>query len=390
MIELSGVTWDHVRGWGGLRAAADRYALEHDDVRVSWTARTLQAFADQPVHELAGCDLIVLDHPSIGAAAGAGSLVPLDDHLDGSFLDEQRESSVGRSFESYSWNGHQWALAADAAAQVAAFRPDLLTATGVEVPRTWDEVRGVAATLAGRDRWIAMPLIPVDAICAFLAVCTSLGATPFEGGDRVMEPAAGTEALDTLRAIVSVAHPESLTWNPPSMLAHMGRHDDVAYCPLAFGYVNYATPGFATHPLRFAPGPAGGDGVPRGTLGGAGVAVSSASKHVESASKFAAFVASAAVQCGLYVAAGGQPGHRAAWVDPDVNAATGRFFRDTLLALDVAYLRPRHAGFVAFQESAGALVHAWLRSGGDARAVLEALDESYRECSKMRTMKVER
>ncbi len=107
MIELRGVTWDHVRGWGGLRAAADRYALEHDGVRISWTARTLQAFADQPVHHLTGYDLIVLDHPSVGDAVGAGSLVPLDDHLGESFLGEQRASSVGRSFESYAWNAHQ-------------------------------------------------------------------------------------------------------------------------------------------------------------------------------------------------------------------------------------------------------------------------------------------
>jgi multiple sugar transport system substrate-binding protein len=389
MIELRGVTWDHVRGWGGLRAAADRYALEHDGVRISWTARTLQAFADQPVHHLTGYDLIVLDHPSVGDAVGAGSLVPLDDHLGESFLGEQRASSVGRSFESYAWNAHQWALATDAAAQVTVFRPDLM-AGDVEVPRTWDEVRRLATTLAALDRWIAMPLIPVDAICAFLAICTSLGETPFEEDERVVERGAGAEALDTLRAIVSLAHPESLRWNPPRTFSHMAEHDDVAYCPLAFGYVNYSTPGFATRVLRVAPGPAGGDGVPRGTLGGAGVAVSSASKHVEVACRFAAFVASAMVQRGPYLAAGGQPGHRAAWVDPHVNAVTGSFFADTLPALDVAYLRPRHEGFVSFQERAGALVHAWLREGGNARSVLQALDQSYRECSTMRTPKIDR
>jgi multiple sugar transport system substrate-binding protein len=170
----------------------------------------------------------------------------------------------------------------------------------------------------------------------------------------------------------------------------MSERDDVAYCPLAFGYVNYATPGFASHALRFAPGPAGADGVPRGTLGGAGVAVSSASKHIDAACRFAAFVATPAIQRGPYVAGGGQPAHRAAWTDPDVNDRTGGFFTDTLVALDVAYLRPRHSGFTAFQERAGALVHAWLREGGDARSAVDALDEAYRERSQMDTTEIDR
>jgi multiple sugar transport system substrate-binding protein len=379
VIELRGVTWDHVRGWGGLRAASDRYMFEHGDVRVSWTVRSLHAFADQPVEELASMDLIVLDHPSVGRAVAAGSLVPLDDHLDARFLDEQRASSVGRSFESYTWNEHQWGLATDAASQVAAFRPDLLTASDLGVPRTWDEVRRAAATLSSRNRWIAIPLIPVDAICAFFAVCTALGCDPFEQGDRVVNADVGVEALDILRSVVSVAHPESLRWNPPGMLAHMSEYDDVAYCPLAFGYVNYATPGFATHALRFAPGPAGGDGVPRGTLGGAGVAVSSQSAHVEAACRFAAFAAAPQVQRGPYVEGGGQPGHRATWTDEDVNLRTGEFFTDTLLATDVAYLRPRHTEYPAFQARAGTLVHTWLSEGGDARTVVESLNGTYRE-----------
>src|SRR4029450_8527321 len=38
---------------------------------------------------------------------------------------------------------------------------------------------------------------------------------------------------------------------------------------------------------------------------------------------------------------------------------------DTLGALDVALLRPRHDGFLGFQATAGDLVHGWLRDGGD-------------------------
>ena len=368
MIELHGITWDHVRGWGGLRAAADAYAQARPDVRVSWEARSLQAFADEPVEELARYDLIVLDHPSIGAAVSRGALVPLDERLDPAFLAEQRRSSVGRSFESYAWDGHQWALAVDAAAQVAAYRPDLLDRAGLDVPRSWTDVVRAADVLRQQRSSIAMPAIPVDAICAFLSIC----AAPFEG-ERVVDRDPGRDALAILRDVIEVAHPMSLEANPPTVLASMTERDDIAYCPLAFGYVTYARAGEVSHPLRFTAGPDRS-----GSLGGAGIAVSSGSAHIEEACAIAAFVTAPDVQRGAYVAGGGQPGHRAAWTDPQVDAGVDGFFSATLPALDAAYLRPRHDGFLAFQDAAGDLVHAHLRDGGDPDTVLDAIDQADR------------
>lgn len=385
MIELRGVTWDHVRGWGGLRAASDAFANEHPDVRVTWDARSLQRFADQPADELAAYDLIVLDHPSIGEAVERGAIVPLDGLLGAGVLAEQRANSVGRSAESYVWEGRTYALAIDAAAQVAAYRPDLLARAGVEVPRTWAEVLALAEPLRRIGAWIAMPAIPVDAICAFLAACVAFGDEPFRG-DAVVAPDVGRGALETLASVIDVAHPESLRWNPPATLERMGRSDDVAYCPLAFGYVTYATAAEGRRALRFTGGPAGADGRPRGTLGGAGLAISARTTHAEEAATYARFVSSAEVQRGVYVDGGGQPGHRSAWTDDTVNARTGAFFADTLSAMDAAYLRPRDAGFVAFQDAAGDAVHAWLREGGDAGTVLNLLDEADRERRRMATV----
>jgi hypothetical protein len=47
--------------------------------------------------------------------------------------------------------------------------------------------------------------------------------------------------------------------------------------------------------------------------------------------------------------------------------------------MDAAYLRPRDAGFIAFQDAAGDIVHAWLRDGGDAGTVLSLLETADRE-----------
>jgi multiple sugar transport system substrate-binding protein len=373
VIELHGSTWDHPRGWGGVRAAAEAFARERPDVRVTWEARTLQAFADHPIDQLAEAyDLIVLDHPSIGEAVAADALLPLDEHLDARFLEEQAATSVGRSYESYHWQGHQWALAIDAAAQVAAFRPDLLQAP---VPNTWNDV-DVLLDEVGIA--VAMPAIPVDAICAFLGTCRSLGEGPFAADDAVVGKRIGREALELLRGVVTRAHPMSLASNPPTVLDRMANTDEIAYVPLAFGYVNFAEPGFAENVVRFAPGPAGATGVPSGTLGGAGLAVSSRTAHAETASAYAAFTASDEIQAGPYLEGGGQPGNASAWTGEARSEPIRRYHEDTVGALDRAYLRPRYDGFLGFQDQAGDLVHGYLRDGGDPDVVLDRLDAAYR------------
>jgi multiple sugar transport system substrate-binding protein len=374
---LRGITWDHPRGLAGVAAAAAAYQAVRPGIRVEWATRTLQAFADQPVDQLARrFDLIYLDHPAVGEAVARACLVPLDEHLDRATLTIQATGSVGRSAESYVWERHRWALATDAAAQVAAYRPDLLQRARVAVPRTWPEALDAAAALRRAGLWAAMPAIPVDAICAFLAVCAALGETPFFTG-QVVSRRIGRSALALLQALLGRCHPVSLDWSPPRLLEHMSTADDVAWCPLAFGYANYARPGFRDHPVLAAPPPAGGDGVPRGTLGGAGLAVSAHSAAVADAVAYAAYVADPVVQRTAYFEAGGQPGHRSAWTDEAVNAAASGFFHDTLKALDAALLRPRYDGFLAFQDAAGGLIHGYLRDGGDPDRVLAALDDAY-------------
>lgn len=366
-VRLAGSSWDHVRGMGGVRAATEAFTQQQPGVEVSWAARSLQAFADQPIEDLARrYDLIVLDHPGIGHAVASGALLPLDGFLDGAFLADQAAHSVGRSHESYAWQGRQWALTTDAAAQVAAYRPDLLAGLSAQVPRTWADV----FTLAERaPRAVAMPLIAVDAVCAFAALCEGNGAEGWPP-DR----AAASAALATLERLATAAHPQSLSWNPPGLLDHMAATDEVAYCPLAFGYANYTRPGFRGRRLRFAPAPQSPDGVPRGTLGGAGIAVSAWAREPAAACALAAFTASADTQRGVYFDGGGQPGHRLAWTDERVNAVAPGFFAGTLPSLDQATLRPRHDGFLAWQDRAGTAIHAYLAEGGSRDTLLDDLE----------------
>jgi multiple sugar transport system substrate-binding protein len=114
-------------------------------------------------------------------------------------------------------------------------------------------------------------------------------------------------------------------------------------------------------------------------LGGVGLAISAHSEHRQAAIDYALFIASGECQKGLYFESGGQPGHRAAWIDPEVNEWSSEFFKGTLRTLDLAYLRPRHAGYPVFQELAGEVIHRFLRNGGSSRETVENLDRLYKK-----------
>src|SRR5262245_57939111 len=127
MIELRGMTWDHTRGYDPMIATAAEYRRLHPEVQIQWEKRSLQAFADFPLGELAAkYDLIVIDHPHVGAAVNDDCLVALDAAGRDEELRTLSEQSLGISHASYNIDGHQWAVAIDAATQVASYRPDLI------------------------------------------------------------------------------------------------------------------------------------------------------------------------------------------------------------------------------------------------------------------------
>src|SRR3546814_20871359 len=62
--------------------------------------------------------------------------------------------------------------------------------------------------------------------------------------------------------------------NPIGILDHRAAHDDVALCPLIYGYVNYAAPASGTKPIAFTDAPREtADSAPGSTLGGTGIGI---------------------------------------------------------------------------------------------------------------------
>jgi multiple sugar transport system substrate-binding protein len=356
MIELKGIAWNHMRGFTSVVATAQRYEELHPGVRITWEKRSLQAFADAPLEKLAErYDLIVMDHPHVALAAREGVLLPLDTLLPEAFLEDLASHSVGSSHGSYHMQGHQWTLATDAAAPIATWRPDLLDQYGLQLPETWEQVLAMAEAGA-----VTVSLFPIDVLMHTYMFCDALGQPCFQSQTELAPSEALQTALRCLKDLAERVDPECLKRDPIRTAEFMSQSPDksAAYCPFAYGYSNYSRPEYAPFVLK-----AGGlvcfrSRPLRSVLGGAGLAVSSKTTHPQTASDYARFTASADIQKGIYFSCGGQPGHRAAWLDESVNAACSHFFRDTLDTLDQALLRPGYPGYMFFQDEATPVAHA--------------------------------
>ena len=139
---------------------------------------------------------------------------------------------------------------------------------------------------------------------AFFMLANSLNADLFT---ETVNESAAIEALKLLRELLRLSAPGSLDRNPIRTWQLLAESSSLAYCPFAYGYSNYSRVGYAAHTLTatniIEPF--------RSTLGGAGLAISASCKHPDIAAEYAQFVASVPqLRRGLYVASGGQPGHR--------------------------------------------------------------------------------
>jgi multiple sugar transport system substrate-binding protein len=346
------MTWEHARGYGSVVAAAEAYRSVRPDVEVKWEFRSLQAFADHPIETLVeNYDLLVIDHPHIPLAAENGLFAALDGVGYDDDLAVLATQSVGRSHESYQHLGHQWGLATDAAAQVAAYRPDLIA----EPPRDWPAVLELARE--GRVLW---PAKPIDAFSSLVTVSANAGAPPMSGGGLFLPEQDALAAFDQLHELAALVPDDNLTWNPIQTADALAEGDRFVYSPLLFGYTNYSRPGFRANRLRYVDIPRGPRGVSGSLLGGAGIAVSARSSALAEARDHAFWLASADVQSGVYFDGGGQPGNSVAWDGDHTNELTLDFFRGTRATLEGAYLRPRTAQYIELQDRLSPLVTAAL------------------------------
>lgn len=381
MITLKGITWDHPRGYAPLRKVAELWKEitigNGQPVTVEWATRSLKDFGDYGLESLAAqYDLLIIDHPHMGTVAAGNSLLPLDEYLPKTFIEEQARQSVGPCFESYRFEGHHWALPVDAAAQVAACREDLLAdLPGWTNPADVNELDSLLKRLP--QGAIAIPLCPTDCWCTFLTLCARHG-----GPDCITEAgidaACGQWAFNWLLRWKPFLHRRSLFMNPVQLLEHMAGTNEIVYAPFTFGYSNYSRGATGRKRIRFIHPPGHNKGKRSSLLGGAGIAVSAITKKQDACFRFLEFLLSPDIQSGPYYSSGGQPAHLQAWQDERNNADSLGFFVNTLDTLRRAYVRPRYKGFPAFQEKAGELLHSALLEEHSAAETIQQSNEHFK------------
>ncbi|MFN7051210.1 MAG: extracellular solute-binding protein [Gemmobacter sp.] len=372
MTRLKGMTWSHPRGYDPMVACSTLWA-EQTGVQITWEKRSLQDFESYPVEDLARAyDLIVIDHPHVGQITDTACLAPLDVPGRQAERAALAAGSVGQSYPSYFWRGHQWAFPIDAATQVLAWRPDLLDTP----PTTWAQVMALA-----RQGRVLLPLRPPHALMSLYTLAGNLGAPCTVSGDTLIDPETGAQVWTMLRDLTDLLDPACTGYDPIAVFEEMAKPgSQIACAPLIYGYVNYAIPGFRPNLIRFADMPVAGQSGPTGSaLGGTGIAVSAFSAAQDAAIDFAYWIASAQTQRGPFARAGGQPGHAAAWEDAAVNAATSGFYRATRATLQGAWVRPRHNGYMALQENASHRIIEGLARGDPAPRVIDDINRLFRE-----------
>ena len=273
---------------------------------------------------------------------------------------------------SYNFDGFQAALAIDAASPISVYRPDKMDAS--EIPHDFEEVIELAQTGT-----VIYAATPTYLLMDFYAMCATSGGNLFDKNDpeHVVDSARGEAVLEDMRRLAMSCPSDIFSYNTIELHEALATSDTAAYCPFVYGYVNYSRRGYAQHVLKAADVIDYRGHMLQGVLGGTGLAISSQSRHIDEAVAFARYALSPEIQSTLYCDCGGQPGHRAAWLDEECNRTTLNFYKDTLKTLDNAYLRPRYSGYLTFQDNAGPIIRDYVRSGGNVSATLKALNELY-------------
>jgi len=362
---ISGLTWDHPRGFNALNEAARLHGSDQPLIR--WHKQPLEGFESAPISSLAAkYDLVVLDHPHVGEAVAENCLIPIDELFAADHIDAWRAQTIGPALSSYHFDGNLWALPLDVATQLVVRRADVFGFA----PAEWDEVTEMAAR-----RPVALSVAGPHAILSLFSLAGSWGFVP--GEDAMLPDSIIARALELMAQWYERRPKGSEMLNPIAMSEIMAASDDIALVPLMFGYVNYARPVAPGKPLAFSDTPRQDDGY-GGILGGTGVGFSRRKSPGDDILDHVVWLMDEDTQTRFMPHHDGQPSARAAWEDEQVNADWGGFYEAAADTARSALLRPRFDGYVAFQAAASATIRDALENRHDPAMTIGRLRGQWR------------
>ncbi|MDQ0394763.1 ABC transporter substrate-binding protein [Labrys monachus] len=370
------ISWGHRRATDPLLAAKETFRAKRPDIDIAVEVRPLSDFEHQGMAGVArSYDLVIFDHPFCGDIAEGGLFLPLDEHLPALLGPNADPLYVGPSLDTYRLHGHVWGAPIDAATPHALVRRDLLQPLGEEVPRSWDEALALGERLAPRGLKLGIGIETPHALAVIASLMANAGrpwhtdvAAPFH-----IDRNAFLTAYGRLRALLAFCPPETLGWNSIDVHEAMVARDDVAYCPIVYGYATYGEAdqrrrlGFAPFAGASAPFEAGS------MIGGTAMGISSFSREKEAGLAFVAHMLEADTQDRLIPNHHGQPAFLSAWQRADNDARFNGFYSAALSSMETAWVRPRRPGYPEFQRDAGRIVAEALRAGADGTAAADAV-----------------
>lgn len=364
MLSLKGMTWDHRRATEPLVALDSAFTACRPDVSVSWNARPLAGFEFDSIERLAAeNDLIIFDHPFCGRIAATRCFLSVTELLNDAGGDR---AFVGPSMASYDVGDGHWGVPVDAACQVAVYRPDLLERLGGTVPQTWDQACALGERARRQGLSLAIGLKGVHSLMTFFSLCASMGSPYADETSSAVDESAAREALAQMRRLVALCKAPVFDLNSIALHDVLAASGDLVYCPAVYGFAAY---GEADGANAVAFGPfAGMDGERPGsgsTIGGAGLGLSARlaaqPELLDAALDYARLAASGSAQRDVFATHHGQPAHVDAWSDAAIDERFNGFFSATQETMERSWIRPRHDGYLKFQEHGGELIEAHLR-----------------------------
>lgn len=239
-------------------------------------------------------------------------------------------------------------------------------------PTTWKEVDALAD-----QRAVALSLAGPHAFLTFSSVCVALGEEPGTNGYGYVSRPLALAAIELLTRLANRAPEGSDCLNPIAMLEQMATTDSIAYCPLIYGYVNYARVNLA-RPLTFVDAPAREHGGrPGSTMGGTGLALTHRSEPGPELLVHLRWLLAPRTQRTFIPEHEGQPSAIEAWEDALVNQASGNFYRNTRRTIEQSWVRPRYGGYITFQAEASALIRSILSGDTAPQTGLDQLQRLY-------------
>ncbi len=364
---FQGLTWDHPRGYDALAAAA----AQAPGLDLHWDKQSLEGFESAGISDLAQrYDLIVIDHPHLGDALAGDCFQDIDTLFGPALQARWRAQSVGQSFTSYCYDSRQWALPLDAATQVAAWRPEL---SSEPAPSSWAQLPDYA-----RHNAVCLSLAGPHAFLTLCSMAHAFGARMGDHQEYLFEGGDVAAAWDLLQSLYSRSPAAWETSNPIALLHGMSTTDEIAYCPLVYGYVNYAGPASPGQRVAFVDAPTGPGGAIGSVLGGTGIAITRRCAATPALLRHLEYLMEASTQSTFIPAHQGQPSARQAWQDRELDREYNGFYTQTQRTLEAAFVRPRFPGYTRFQLEASQAVRDMLAARTSAPASLARLQALHR------------